>query len=304
MNRFKTWVIALISSLLLAVGFIYAARGLTDIYDKDTDIKTIIADGGLASVVSFIVVVLLCELAIVITTSHPDIETAKDAKSVVISKITPNQGKGHRFCTKKNEMNREKRIAIVKRKYFLTLEAYDTYAENGGYKNKTLTLKEKLKYKQMEKLLRKVNFDDYDFDEVLNGISKPELKKPKRFTINAMRLKKYGKKILTSIATGMIFGYYGLMLAKEPNWGMVIYLAIQFIVFVANGMIQYFMTRSDILSEYKDQIKADTNLLYEFDSSLSLHPEWYVEEVIVKKPEIIDIIPETKEVIVNEPISA
>lgn len=279
MNRFKNWTIALITSLLLAVGFIYVARGLTNIYEKDdASIRTILADGGLTTLVSFVIVVLLCELSIAITMTHSDIENAKLSKAKALSQISPNLGKGHKFCEKRNEQERKLRKETIIRKYFLDLKDYDEYIKLGGLKNKDLSLWTKISLWRMEKKIKKVAYDTYNFEEIVNGTSKPELRKKKRFTLKGLRTKKYSKKIFTSIATGIIFGYFGLKLAESPNWGMVIYLAIQFVTFIANGMIQFFMTRSDILNDYKDQIKEDTNFLWEFDGSLTLHPEWYIEE--------------------------
>ncbi|HQC75024.1 MAG TPA: hypothetical protein PLW60_05820, partial [Bacilli bacterium] len=259
MGRFKYWTVAFISSLLLAVGFIYAARGLTDIYDKGTNIKTLIADGGLATLVGFIVVILLCELAIAMTLTHKSIEDAKDEKAEILTKINPNMGKGHIFCKIRNDAERVVRHEKVKRRFFISLDDYQEYIDKGGLKNKKLTLWERLYYSRMERKLKKVNFDDFNFAEIVNGISKPEIKKKKRETLSRFRTKKYLSKTFSTIGLGVVFGYYGLKLAENPNWGMVIYLAIQFITFIANGMIQYFFTRSYILTEYRDQIIEDTN---------------------------------------------
>lgn len=283
MNRFKSWSIGLITSLLLAVGFIYSARGLTDLYPKDADIKTILADGGLTTLVSFIIVVLLCELAIALTMTHEDIENAKISKATIVGKITPNMGKGHRFCEKRNEQERQLRKETIIRKYFIDMKDYEEYVKSGGLRNKDIGFFTRLSLKRMERKIRKSSYDTYNFEEVINGTQKHEIKKKKRFTLKGLRTKKYAKKIVTSIGTGLVFGYFGLKLAEEPNWGMVIYLAIQFFTFIANGMIQFFMTRSDILNDYKDQIKEDTNFLWEFDGSLIQHPEWYIEEVKTNK---------------------
>lgn len=285
MKRAKNYASVLLTSVIIVIGFVYTARGLTDIYDKETNLKTIIADAGFSTLVSFLIGVLLTELSITNTLLHEDILNSKKAKGEILVEISPYLGKGHIFCQKRNEEERKLRKEIIIRKYFIDLESYQEYLKNGGIKNKEISFWSKLSLWRMERKIKRVNYDTYKFEEILNGTTQPELAKKKRVTIKGFRTKKYGKKILSSVITGIVFGYFGLKLAKEPDWGMVIYLAIQFTTFITNGIIQYFITRSYILNEYRDQIKEDTNFLYEFKGSITLHPEWYVVKEVVKKEE-------------------
>lgn len=302
MDRFKSYITGLIGTIITVIGLTYIFYGLTDIVTKGKTIEEIIVSSALATLVGWFVAILYSELAFIHGFSSKMYEEAKEAKGVVLSEVINDIDKVHTFCYKRNVKEYDIRKASLLSKVGLTLKKYedgDIYKEEKEYiyplklnkvknnvikRNNRRIRRYNRKVDRIDRKIKKAYFEEYTFDELINGIDKPSLKKKRRASVDRYRTFKYSKKIISSTLTGILFGYYGLMFSKDPNWGMVIYLAIQFASFNANGIIQYMMSRAYITNNMRSALVEDTNKLYEFKSSLKNNKEWYIEE---EKPKIV-----------------
>lgn len=281
-SRVKGNLVALITVIIIVIGFFYIAYGLTDVVTTGKTIEEIILMGGLATLVGWIISILYSEMAITRSLNSELFINTEHEKGKIIQKITPNIGKVHVFCRIKNDMLYHGRVESLLRKAGLTLEQYHKKEYNP--KNKTI-----------KKTIKKINrsyYEFYTYDGLVNGTETDNSKKPKRKTLNGYRTKTYSKKILMSSLMGIMFGYFGLTFTKDPNWGTVIWLALQFASFNANGFIQYLFSQSFVEREFRGQLIKDINDLYDFDNSLRENPEWYIEE---SKPKIIEKVGELDE---------
>lgn len=311
-ERFKSWITGLLISIIVVIGLTYAASGLTDIITKGKTIEEIIIAGGLATLVSWIISIVLSELGFVHGFSHDDYTKAKHSKGQALWIITPNINKLPKFCQKASMDEYKKNTISYLTKVGLT---YEKFQKGEIYKrpkplepltkeNKSLNKRLKQENKQVARYNKKVDriikkiqkcyYDVYTYNELVNGIDKPVTKKKKRPSVERYRTTKYSAKLVSSIITGIMFGYYGLMLRENPDWGMVIYLSIQFALFVAGGLVQYMRARMYVLNILRTALIEDTNALYRFDSDLKANPSFYKEEVFIPNNVIKDEQPITQ----------
>lgn len=316
-ERFKSWITGLLVSIIVVIGFTYAASGLTNFVTKGKSVEEIIIAGGLATLVSWIITIILSELGFVHGFSHKDFTDSKKEKGQALYVITPNINKLPKFCSKESMEEYKKNVISYLLKVKLTYEQYergDIYKEPKKYlqftkENRPLNKKIKQENKQVFKHNKKVDtilkkiqncyYDVYTYDELVNGIDKPRTKKTRRPSVERYRTTKYSTKLASSTITGIMFGYYGLMLSENPNWGMVIYLSIQFSIFVATGLFQYMMSRMYVLNTIRTTIIEDTNALYRFDSDLKANPSYYKEEVFISN-NVVELPKNNEQPIIND----
>ena len=130
----------------------------------------------------------------------------------------------------------------------------------------------------------------YTFDGLLSNAEVSESGQPKRASLSKYRATTNSKMILSSLLTGVIFGYFTLVFVDGLDWANLIWYALQIVLFNLMGFVQYIINKSYINQTIGTQYKTDTNALYEFDNSLREHPEYYIEEEAENKQPVADEI--------------
>lgn len=304
MDRFKGYISGLIGALITAIGTAYIFYGLTDIITKEKTIEQIIVSSALATFIGWIISILYSEMAFVHALANDYYRDAQAEKGKIISVITPHIDKVPIFCEKRNMQEFESKKKSLLLSVGISLDDYNNNLmfkdvkdyilprKDNKIVNKKIRLSNKQTKKQnkkIAKIIKKINkayIEEYSYSEIVNGVTKLRFKKARRATIDNYRVVKYSGKIISSLVTGVLFGYYGLQLSENPNWGMVIYLAIQFLSFNANGVFSYMRARSHVNGTMRDLLIEDTNKLYEFEASLKNNPDWYIKKLDNKLNEI------------------
>ena len=72
------------------------------------------------------------------------------------------------------------------------------------------------------------------------------------------------KSFVSKVGTGIIFGYFGIDLIKNPSWEMLIWRAFQLAIFLIMGLIRLYSSRMFMTDEFKGRMIKKTNHLKMF----------------------------------------
>lgn len=269
--------------VIIIVGLAYILTGMSSISESEETIGSIIATGGLSTILGWIISALFGQQAIIDGFEDEDLINAMNVLGTEIKTIEPDIDKLDIYCDKQNEDDMiRKRTRLLKR---VGLDV-DLLEHFNRKKLKGLTKRQK---KAVKKSL-KIGFGYLSSDWLLSDIEEKEEKDNKPVSVNTYTMKKNISNLFTKIFLGIISGMYILEPFANANWNVVIWRLFFFATWLIFGYLRYAADFNFITKNYRKTVIKKKNEIISFRISLTEKKHWYhepVKEVVLKQEQTL-----------------
>lgn len=257
--NFSAWLgenIVDISIILICLA--YVAVGLLNVVETGKTPLEIIFDGAKSLVTGLLIGRLMKMKGVASGEKTEAVLRTKSAYGEIIDKITPRLNRLQEFCEEYNE----NRLRLLQTRVLMKAGIAYTEWTGGMYVPKTREQKNacrkaaKVKIKFIDKQFLLCDADD----ERGNGFGRN-----KREYMGATD----ASDVFSKLVIAVIIGMYSVEMIKGVTFASVIWECFQVLLFVGFGAVKYLTSYMYINDEYRTLLIQKTNILYEFDISLS-----------------------------------
>jgi hypothetical protein len=254
--------------VILVIGIAYILTGTSNIVKTEETIGTIIASGGISTILGWLISAMCGQQAIIDGFNDNDVIGAINTLGKEIETIDGNITKLDIFCGKENEALMIRKRTRILKKVGLNYSALENLTKK-GFKNYTSKQKKAIK-KALE-----IGYGYLTPDWLLADIEAEEEKNTKPVSVNKYSWKKNLYNLFTKTLTGVISGLYILEPFVDANWNIVIWRVFFFATWLIFGYVRYITDFNFMTKTYRKTIINKTNYIIKFKATLAEHPEWY-----------------------------
>lgn len=269
---FKTNIITIVVFL---VCFLYLGRGFGYIDKTDKTILEILTDGVISLVFGLLFQTLLGEQGIINARKSAKYINTLIAYGKVIELDTPYVDKIDIFCDLENAKELKRKQTDILLKAGLKYNSFDKGEYDGGINP---TSKKELDEKQLQAIeeARKVKTFKLTRDLLISEHSNSGGFENLSNGLNNFRGKQTTKNVVTKVLTAILFSYYTIKLFDEINYGAIIWYALQIVIFILLGTLQYFKNYEYVSEVDRSRFIRKTDLLYVFYNQVRNNPELFI----------------------------
>lgn len=289
--------------VVVLVSLIYVASGLVRIGETGKTISEIIADGVVSLLLGFFLDVLFDLQGLSEGERDDEVQKVYKEHGEIIVEINPIIDDLDDWCDKKNVANLKlQRLKILSMAGLKYDDVFDDDGVAKPFEFKDLSIITDSKQRRKEKkeenrrykcYLKAVN---YKIKELSSGVLTSEGNNSSDLndlgrTKQDYERKSSTKSFVSKVGTGIIFGYFGIDLIKNPSWEMLIWRAFQLAIFLIMGLIRLYSSRMFMTDEFKGRMIKKTNHLKMFRNEYKQKENKATES----KEVVAEVVEEVKE---------
>lgn len=252
----------IITIIIVLICIAYVLWGLVEIDDSKKSIAEIIGETIISLAMGVSLSTLLQSKAIQDGRLCPKYIASKNLYGTAVEKVSTISEFTHIYCEYKNKLRLHLAREAFLRKHNLRLDLY----ENGYYTQDIIATLTKSQKKALHKIDRVKIFmvtDEFLFSDVdgEDGIIARPL------SVYNYRTKKFTSSVIGKIVFAIVFGAFGVSLAKDLSWANIIMAFLQVMIWIIIGVIAYFDAYEFITERYRNEtIIKKINMLEEFNN--------------------------------------
>ena len=253
--------------ITLLAGLVYVTRGLVKVVETGKSVYEIVADSILAILFGFFIAKTMSMQGFLKGERDERVVSTRRRHGQIVEEITPYIDRLDDFCAQKTEETKREIQKKILAKAGLCLSDLDAFLQRGeippcekrALRDKKRALKKASKLKITPLLTSSLTGDESDpGDPLALGATK-----------KGFMAKSDSKRLFSKLATGLLFGYYGVQAITDFSWAQLIWTAIQTVMFLVMGVSSYMQSYFFMTDNYRNRIIRKMDYLQMFKNMIS-----------------------------------